>query len=257
MTHYKKYVLLQRFFCDRCKNRHYMSPITMFFQTAAIGIIFCSILQRQDIKLPQYICFSGGNLDIVALQKPAAINTSFCTNTMAAIKKNVAICELQRCLYDHRNRDSFLQQFFLVIVVGWTATINLLTLSLNLPSVFFFFFGFPFLPKTLYLFISFTVSLSNSSKTQNPSSLSLSSSHSPSQTQNPTTATTFTTTPPPPPNHVVGATQQPQSTSSLPPHFNPPHKFFFIFLFFIIYVQCVMLSVFLFNVLSLFLLFVW
>ena len=228
MTHYKKYVLLQRFFCDRCKNRHYMSPITMFFQTAAIGIIFCSILQRQDIKLPQYICFSGGNLDIVALQKPAAINTSFCTNTMAAIKKNVAICELQRCLYDHRNRDSFLQQFFLVIVVGWTATINLLTLSLNLPSVFFFFLAFHFCQKHC---ISLSHSLYLSLTLQRPKipALSLSSSHSPSQTQNPTTATTFTTTPPPPPNHVVGATQQPQSTSSLPPHFNPPRELLFFF----------------------------
>ena len=159
MTHYKKSVLLQRYFCDRCKNRHYMSPITVFFQTAAIGIIFCSILQRQDIKLPQYICFSGGNLDIVALQKPVAINTSFCANTMAAVKKNVAICELQRCLYDCRNRDSFLQQFFLVIVVGWTATIDLLTLSLNLPSVFFFFWLFIFAKNIVSLYLIHCISL--------------------------------------------------------------------------------------------------
>ena len=159
MTHYKKSVLLQQYFCDRCKNRHYMSPITVFFQTAAIGIIFCSILQWQDIKLPQYICFSGGNLDIVALQKPVAINTSFCANTMAAVKKNVAICELQRCLYDRRNRDSFLQQFFLVIVVGWTATIDLLTLSLNLPSVFFFFWLFIFAKNIVSLYLIHCISL--------------------------------------------------------------------------------------------------
>ena len=161
MTHYKKFVLLQWFFCGGCKNRHYMSSITVFFGTAAIGIIFCSVLQRQDIKLPQYIYFSGGKLDIVALQKPAAINTSFCANTIAGVKKNATICELQRCLYDHHNRESFLQQFFLVIVVGWTSTIDLLTpcLSPNLPSVFFFFWLFIFAKNIVSLYLIHCISL--------------------------------------------------------------------------------------------------
>ena len=48
-----------------------------FFRTAAIGIVFCSVLQQQDRKPPQYICFSSGNLDIEVQQKPAAINISF------------------------------------------------------------------------------------------------------------------------------------------------------------------------------------
>ena len=85
--HYKKSVLLWRFFCGRCKNHRYMSHIAAFFRTAVIGIVFCSILQRQDIKSLQYICFSSDNLDIAALQKPTTIHIS-------SIEKNTAICEL-------------------------------------------------------------------------------------------------------------------------------------------------------------------
>ena len=92
--HYKKFVLLWRFFFTECKNRRYMLHIVVFFGIAAIGIVFCGILQWQDIKPPQYICFSSGNLDIVALQKPAAINISFYADTLVVVKKNIAICEL-------------------------------------------------------------------------------------------------------------------------------------------------------------------
>ena len=65
-----------------------------FFGTAAIGIDFCGILQRWDIKPPPYICFSGGNIDIVTLLKPATINTSFCIDGIAAVEKNATIFEL-------------------------------------------------------------------------------------------------------------------------------------------------------------------
>ena len=71
-----------------------MLHIVVFFGIAAIGIVFCGILQWQDIKPPQYICFSGGNLDTVKLQKPAAINISFGIDTIAVVEKNATICEL-------------------------------------------------------------------------------------------------------------------------------------------------------------------
>ena len=71
-----------------------MLHIVVFFGIAAIGIVFCDILQWQDIKPPQYICFSSGNLDIVALQKPTAINISFYADTLVVVEKNTAICEL-------------------------------------------------------------------------------------------------------------------------------------------------------------------
>ena len=210
---------------------------------------------------------------LAALQNPVAINISFSVDTIAAVEKNTEIFDLQRCLYDHRNRDSLLQCFCLVIAVGWSAAIDLLNsrLFLNLPSFFFFFFGlFHFCQKhCISLSLSFTL------ETQNHSSLSLSSSHSPSKTQNPT-QTLFissslslslsdpkshhhrclhnnpTTTTKPcrlsdhhlaTPIHLVGVTQQPQSTSSPSPHFNPPHKFFlfFYFLLFMFNVLCYLL----------------
>ena len=62
-----------------------------FFGNATIGIDFCGVLQRRDIKPPPYICFSGGNVDIVALLKTAAINTSFCTDAIVAVEKNATI----------------------------------------------------------------------------------------------------------------------------------------------------------------------
>ena len=46
-----------------------MSLIVAFFVTAAVGIDFCGVLQRQDIKPPPYICFSCGNVDVVMLRK--------------------------------------------------------------------------------------------------------------------------------------------------------------------------------------------
>ena len=66
----------------------------VFFGTVAIGIDFCNVLQRQDRKPVQYICFSSDNLDIVALQKPATINISFCIDTIAAVEKTTTICDL-------------------------------------------------------------------------------------------------------------------------------------------------------------------
>jgi len=72
----------------------YMSPIAAFFGTATIGIVFWDILQRLDIKPPSYICFRDSNVDIATLLKPAAINTPFCTDAIAAVEKNATICEL-------------------------------------------------------------------------------------------------------------------------------------------------------------------
>ena len=183
------------------------------------------------------------------------------------------------------------QCFCLVIAVGWSAAINLLNsrLFLNLPSVFFFFWALHFCQKhCISLSLSFTL------ETQNPSSLSLSLaltlprkpkippkhylflalSLSLSQTQNPTTTAAFTTTPPPPPNHVdlVTTTWQPQSTLlASPSNRNPPHRlhlisihlisFFYFFIFYYLcsmcYVICFFVQCVMFNVLSLFLLFVW
>ena len=138
ITDCKKFVLLQQFFCGGCKNCCYMlhiaaflgpllyiGSIAAFFGTTIIDIVFCSILQRQDIKPSQYICFSSSNLDIAIGHKPTTINISFCIDTIMVVEKNAAICELQRRLYDRRNRDSFLRRFFLVIVVCWTTTIDL------------------------------------------------------------------------------------------------------------------------------------
>ena len=227
---------------------------------------------------------------LAALQNLVAINISFSVDTIAAVEKNAEIFDLQRCLYDRRNRDSLLQCFCLVIAVGWSAAIDLLNsrLFLNLPSFFFFFFGlFHFCQKhCISLSLSFTL------ETQNPSSLSLQlslslanpKSHpntiyfqlslSLSQTQNPTTTVAFTTTPPPPPNHVdsVTTTWQPQFTLLAPPsNRNPPHRlhlisihlisFFYFFIFYYLcsmcYVICFFVQCVMFNVLSLFLLFVW
>ena len=41
-----------------------------------------------------YICFSGGNVGIAALLKPATINTSFCADAIAVVEKNATIFEL-------------------------------------------------------------------------------------------------------------------------------------------------------------------
>ena len=122
--HYKKSELLQQFFCGGCKNRRYMSHIVVFFGIAAIGLVFCSVLQWRDIKSSQYICISGINLVIAVLQNLATINISFCANTIVAIQKTAAICKLQQRWNDRYNRYPFLQRFFLVIAAGWTAAID-------------------------------------------------------------------------------------------------------------------------------------
>ena len=126
-----------------------MGSIATFYWTATVAVVFYSVLQWRDIELLQYICFSDSNLDIVALQKPAAINISFCANTIAAVKKTAAIGThfATRLLSysggkDHRNRPSN---------------------SLPSPksSLFFFFFrAFSFLCR-------YTISLISLPKTKN------------------------------------------------------------------------------------------
>ena len=72
--HYKKFVLAAVFLYTSAKNaaicrilRHFLGPllyigsIVAVFGTTAIGMVFCSVLLWQDIKLLQYICFSDGN----------------------------------------------------------------------------------------------------------------------------------------------------------------------------------------------------
>ena len=64
-----------------------MESIAAFQWTVAVALVFCGVLQWRDIEPPQYICFSGVNLDIAALQNPAAINISFCANTIVVVLK--------------------------------------------------------------------------------------------------------------------------------------------------------------------------
>ena len=122
-----------------------------FFRTAAIGTVFCGVLQQQDRKPPQYICFRGSNLDIEVQQKPTAINISFCSDTVVAVENVTTICELQRRLYDCCNRCYFLRRFCLVIVAGWTAAIDLY-ISQNFPL---FFIVFPLITFSLFPLIPF------------------------------------------------------------------------------------------------------
>ena len=58
-------VLFFLFFFRVQKPPLYVAYCGVFFGTAAIALVFCDILQQRDIKPPQYICFSGVNLDIV------------------------------------------------------------------------------------------------------------------------------------------------------------------------------------------------
>ena len=97
----------------------------VFFGTAAIGIVFCDILLRRDMKPPPYICFSSDNIDIVALLKPAAINTSSCTDAIAAIERNchnmltvAAVCMTAAI-------GILSVKLLLVIAAGWTVAIDL------------------------------------------------------------------------------------------------------------------------------------
>ena len=69
----------------------YIWSIAAFFGITVVGVDFRSVLQWQDIKPSPYICFSDSNVDIVALLKPATINTSFCVDGIAAMEKNSAI----------------------------------------------------------------------------------------------------------------------------------------------------------------------
>ena len=63
----------------------YIGSIAAFFVTAAKGIVFCSVLQCQDNKPPQYVCISGIYINIAALQNPTAINISFSADTIAIV----------------------------------------------------------------------------------------------------------------------------------------------------------------------------
>ena len=82
-----------------------MLPIVVFFVTAMVHRVYSGLfwdcryrtfatLQQWDIKPPPYICFSSGNVDIVTLMKPTAINTSFYADGIAAVEKNAAIFKL-------------------------------------------------------------------------------------------------------------------------------------------------------------------
>ena len=148
--HYKKTGLLRRFFCGRCKKSRYISPIVAFFWTVAVhriycgifwdhryGIVFCGILQQRDIKPSPYICFSGDNVDIVALQTPAAINTSFCVDTIAVVEKNrrnmlsiAAVCMTATI-------GILFAVLLLDIVAVWTIAINLWISQLHNFPLFF------------------------------------------------------------------------------------------------------------------------
>ena len=76
-------------------------------------------------KPSPYICFSGDNVDIVALQTPAAINTSFCVDTIAVVEKNrrnmlsiAAVCMTATI-------GILFAVLLLDIVAVWTIAINL------------------------------------------------------------------------------------------------------------------------------------
>ena len=58
----------------------------------AKNVAICLLLWR-FLGSPPYICFSGSNVDIVVLLKPA-INTSFCTDTITGVEKKATTCEL-------------------------------------------------------------------------------------------------------------------------------------------------------------------
>ena len=146
-----------------------MSNIVAFFGTAAVHIVYCGVFWDRRYrcshlrhptaaghKTTAIQSFCSSKLDIAALQKPTTINISFCADTIAAVEKNTAICNLQWHLYDHRNRDSFLRVQFL----SYSGRLDRRyrpSNSLPLPksSLCFFFFYFSFLTKTLYLSISF------------------------------------------------------------------------------------------------------
>ena len=72
-----------------------------------------------------YICFGSSNIDIAALQKPTAINTSFCVDAIAAIEKNrcnmlfvAAVCMTSAI-------DILFAALLLVIAAVWTVAIDL------------------------------------------------------------------------------------------------------------------------------------
>ena len=175
-----------------------MSNIVAFFGTAAVHIVYCGVFWDHRYrcshlrhptaaghKTTAIQSFCSSKLDIAALQKPTTINISFCADTIAAVEKNTAICNLQWHLYDHRNRDSFLRVQFL----SYSGRLDRRyrpSNSLPLPKsslCFFFFLLFIFDKNTVSLYL-ISLYLSNSSKTQNTLfTVSLSNS---SRTQNPT-----------------------------------------------------------------------
>ena len=63
----------------------YIGSIAAFYWTTTVVLVFCSDLQWWDIEPLQSICFSGVNLDIALLQNPAAINISFCIDTIVVV----------------------------------------------------------------------------------------------------------------------------------------------------------------------------
>ena len=103
----------------------YIRSIVAFFGTVAIGIVFCGVIQWRDIKPPPYICFSSGNVDIAALLKPTAINTSFCTDAIAAIEKNCHNMLVVAVIYITTTIGILFATLLLVIAAGWTVAIDL------------------------------------------------------------------------------------------------------------------------------------
>ena len=71
-----------------------MGSIAPFHWIVAVALVFCGVLQWQDIEPPQYICFSGVNLDIATLQNPATIKYIILYKYYSGGIETAAICKL-------------------------------------------------------------------------------------------------------------------------------------------------------------------
>ena len=116
------------------KKHRYILPIAAFIGIAAVHRVYrgnfwdCYYRHNflwKDIKPPPYICFSSGNIDIVVLLKPAAINTSFCVDAIAAVERNrrnmlaIAVVCMTAAI------GILFAALLLVIAAGWTVAIDL------------------------------------------------------------------------------------------------------------------------------------
>ena len=83
------------FFAAGVKNAAICCILWHFCWTITVNGVYCGVLLDHCNSSSILQCpIVAGNLDIAVLQKPAAINISFCAYTIAAVKKTVAICEL-------------------------------------------------------------------------------------------------------------------------------------------------------------------